>query len=151
MALYAREEAVASSNQAFYSLSVTSGWSGTSGLPWADEVTDLLDEIAIERLPAHLTERRRAELEKRRSERDRRERERQQASERMARFGDDVEAGLREHAATLSDAEREQIEQDISTLHGRYSTQAWVLRNALTAPATEPKGDDVAASDPEER
>ena len=33
MALYAREEAVANSNRAFYSLSVTSGWSGTTGLP----------------------------------------------------------------------------------------------------------------------
>ena len=43
MALYAREEAVANSNRSFYSLSVTSGWSGTTGLPWADEVMDLLD------------------------------------------------------------------------------------------------------------
>ena len=118
MALYAREEAVANSNQAFYSLSVTTGWSGTSGLPWVDEVVDLLDEIAVERLPAHLTERRRSELEQRRAERERQTREREEAKERLARFGDDVEAGLREHAATLSDADREQIEHDISTLHG---------------------------------
>jgi hypothetical protein len=49
-------------------------------------------------------------MEERRVESERRERERQQAIERMARFGDDVDAGLREHAATLSDAKGEQIE-----------------------------------------
>jgi hypothetical protein len=100
-------------NRAFYSLSVSTGWSGTSGLPWADEVVDLLDEIAVERLPEHLTARRREELETRRAARERQQREREQASERMARFGDDVEAGLRDHAATLSDDDREQIEHDI--------------------------------------
>ena len=67
----------------------------------------------------------------------------------MARFGDDVEADLREHGQTLSDAEREQIEQDLSTLHGPYSTQAWALRNAMTAVATDADGDDVAATEPE--
>ena len=92
---------------------MSTGWSGTSGLPWADEVVDLLDEIAVERLPEHLTARRREELETRRAARERQQREREQASERMARFGDDVEAGLRDHAATLSDDDREQIEHDI--------------------------------------
>jgi ParB/RepB/Spo0J family partition protein len=150
MALYAREEAVANSNQAFYSLSVTTGWSGTSGLPWADEVVDLLDEIAVERLPAHLTERRRAELDQRRTERERQAREREEAKERLARFGDDVEAGLREHAATLSDADREQIEHDISTLHAPYSTQAWELRRAMIAAATEAEGDDITPPDAEQ-
>jgi hypothetical protein len=99
---------------------VTSGWSGTTGLPWADEVIDLLDEIAVERLPAHLTERRRHELEQRRAEQEQRDRDREEAGERLARFGEDPQAGLREHAATLGDEEREQIEQDISTLHGPY-------------------------------
>jgi hypothetical protein len=142
MALYSREDAVANSNRAFYSLSVNSGWSGTTGLPWADEVIDLLDDIAVERLPAHLTERRRHELEQRRAEQEQCDRDRQAAGERLARFGDDLEAGLREHAATLDDEEREQIEQDISTLHGSYSPQAWTLRNAITAPA--PDGDAAA-------
>jgi sRNA-binding protein len=113
-------------------------------------VVDLLDELAVERLSAHLTERRRHEFEERRAEQDRRERERTQAGERMARFGDDVEAGLREHAPALSDAEREQIEKDISTLHGPNSTQARALRNAMTAPATQGDGDQVVASEPDE-
>jgi hypothetical protein len=53
----------------------------------------------------------------------------------MARFGEDVEAGLRGQATSLSDEDREQIEKDISTLHGPYSTQAWALRNAMKPPA----------------
>jgi hypothetical protein len=117
MALYAREEAVANSNRAFYSLSVPSGWSGTTGLPWADEVTDLLDEIAASGCPP-LTERRRHQLEQHRAEQEQLECERERTRERLARFGEDLEAGLREHAATLGDEEREQVEQDISTLHG---------------------------------
>jgi hypothetical protein len=149
MALYAREEAVANSNRAFYSLSVTSGWSGTSGLPWAGEVVDPLDEIAVERLPAHLTAHLREDLEARRDEQEREKREREQASERLARFGADLEAGLREDAATLSDAEREQIEQDVSTLHGPHSTQAWALRKAMRPPAAEAEAGDVAAPDAE--
>jgi hypothetical protein len=63
MALYAREDAVANSNQAFYTLSVSTGWTRSSGLPWADEVIDLLDEIAVERLPEHLTAHRREQLD----------------------------------------------------------------------------------------
>jgi hypothetical protein len=108
-------------------------------------VIDLLDEIAVERLPAHLTERRRHQLEQHRAEQEQHEREREEARERLARFGEDLEAWLREHAATLGEEEREQIEHDISTLHGPYSPHAWTLRNAMTAPATE--ADDVAARD----
>jgi hypothetical protein len=39
MALYAREDAVANGNQAFHALSVSSDRTGSSGLPWADEVS----------------------------------------------------------------------------------------------------------------
>jgi hypothetical protein len=72
----------------------------------------------------------------------------QEARERLARFGEDLKAGLREQAPTLDDEEREQIEHDISTLHGSYSPQAWTLRNAMTAPA--PDG-DAAARDGDEQ
>jgi hypothetical protein len=125
---------VANSNQAFYALSVSSGWSGSSGLQWADEVIDLLDEIAVERLPDHLTARRREQLEQRRAERERQEHEHQEARDRLARFGEDLEAGLREHATGLSDAEREQIDKDITALHGSYTPTAWQLREAMKAP-----------------
>jgi hypothetical protein len=131
MALYAREDAVANSNQALYTLSVSTGWTRSSGLPWADEVIDLLDEIAVERLPDHLTAHRREQLDQGRAEREREERERDEATKRLARFGEDVEAGLREQARSMSDEDREQIETDISTLHGPYSTRAWALRNAM--------------------
>jgi hypothetical protein len=106
-------------------------------------VIDLFDEIAVERLPAHLTERH--QLEQHRAEQEQHDREREEARERLARFGEDLEAGLRERAETLGDDDRAQIEQDISTLHGPYSPRAWTLRNAMTAPATE--ADAVAARD----
>lgn len=48
MAVYADENAVAHSNRAFHSVSVE------RALPWADDVAELIDEIASEKLPATL-------------------------------------------------------------------------------------------------
>lgn len=50
MARLADERAVARSRQAFYALRASS-----SGLPWSGELLSLIDAIAIERLPEHLT------------------------------------------------------------------------------------------------
>jgi hypothetical protein len=77
MALYADEDAVANSNRSFHEVSVSSGWRGDAGLPWADEVVELIDELAIERLPEHLTEGRRASLDDCRKAREERDAERE--------------------------------------------------------------------------
>jgi ParB/RepB/Spo0J family partition protein len=50
MARYADEEAVAQSNRSFYTLRFT------DRLPWHGEMLDLIDAIAAERLPDHLTQ-----------------------------------------------------------------------------------------------
>ena len=52
MARYADEHAVAASQRSFYQLHV-----GANGVPWGGEALNLLDEIATERLPEHLTQR----------------------------------------------------------------------------------------------
>jgi ParB/RepB/Spo0J family partition protein len=69
MARYAREEAVAQSNRAFYSMEVRGGYGG--GLPWSPDVIDLVDDICAERLPDELTKDMR---EARREDRERRQR-----------------------------------------------------------------------------
>jgi hypothetical protein len=56
-----------------------------------DGVVDLLDETAIEPLSAPITAGRRPELERRHAEREPR-----QAADRLARFGEHIEAGARE-------------------------------------------------------
>ena len=109
-------------------------------------MVDLLDEIAVERLPDHLTAQRREQFDQRRAEREREDREREEATERLARFGEDVEAGLRQQATSLSDEDREQIEKDISTLHGLYSSQARALPNAMKPAAdTDPGEGDIGS------
>lgn len=52
MARHADENAVANSHRSFYQLHVSA-----DGVPWAADVLELIDEIAAERLPEHLTQR----------------------------------------------------------------------------------------------
>lgn len=71
MARYADENAVANSQRSFFQLHVSGG-----GLPWGGEVIDLIDEIAAERLPEHLTQRVRDNAARRRQEAEQAARER---------------------------------------------------------------------------
>jgi hypothetical protein len=54
-ARHADERAVARSAQSNYHLPVP------TGLPWTGDIVDLIDELATERLPEHLTASKRAE------------------------------------------------------------------------------------------
>jgi hypothetical protein len=120
MKLYADENAVARCDRSFHEVSVSSGWRGDAGLPWADEVVERIDELAIERLPEHLTEGRRASLEDRRKapeESDAEpERERQERYDARAR----VEA-LSDDLSWLSHSERFQAVVDARTAYGTWN------------------------------
>jgi hypothetical protein len=123
MALYADEDAVANSNRSCHDVSVSSGWRGDAGLPWADEVVELIDELAIERLPDHLTASRRASLEDRRTareeratERERQRQERDDARTRVQALPDDLSA--------LSHSDLSQAVVDARTAYGTWSKEA---------------------------
>ncbi|MDQ3741598.1 MAG: hypothetical protein M3389_11725, partial [Actinomycetota bacterium] len=76
MARHADEKAVAQSQRSFFDMRFA-GY--MRGLPWADEVADVLDEILIEKLPEPIAEpirTARDERAARRAEEERRERER---------------------------------------------------------------------------
>ena len=137
MALYAREERRGQQQPGvLLAVGELSGWSGTSGLPWADEVIDLLDEIAVERLPDHLT------AQRARAARPTPGRAR--ARRARARGGDRAAGALRRGrrggaARTGRDAQRRGARADREGhLDARRAVQppAWALRSAMrSAPA----------------
>jgi hypothetical protein len=131
MALYADEDAVANSNRSFHEVSVGAGWQGDKGLPWADEVVELIDEVAIERLPEHLTEQRAKTLaergedrEERQAERERKDRERAEARARVDALGDDLSA--------LGRDELMQAVADARAAYGTWSKEATDLEARVT-------------------
>jgi hypothetical protein len=113
MARYADEEAVARSARSFYALATP------RSLPWSDEVVDLIDELAAERLPDHLIcvlrEQRRAQRERQAD----RERLRASVAQRL------------EGAGTLSAEEREQLGQDAQAAYGPWSPEAHRIMRLL--------------------
>ena len=133
MALYTDEDAVANSNRSFHEISVSSGWRGDTGVPWADEVVELIDQLAIERLPEHLTERRRATLEERRKAREEREvertRERRERDDARAR----VEA-LPDELSGLGHSELSRAVVDARTAYGPWSDEATALEQRPRGP-----------------
>lgn len=128
-ARYADERAVARSNRAFSELTVR------RGVPYSDEVLDLIDELCAQRLPDHLTATvREARAEQRRAlaEHD----------AELAAARERLEAALADPSA-LSDDQREQALADVDTVHGRYSIDGHALRKQLQPPAVE-SGDGAA-------
>jgi hypothetical protein len=118
MAVYAQEGAVAQSARAFHSVTVQ------TGLPWANEVPELIDELAAEKLPAALmnpilTERR-ARLEQRRAA---------AAAKAQAKARID-ELELREHLAA---GELDELELLAAVAYGEYTMAAWQLREKVRA------------------
>jgi hypothetical protein len=113
MARYADEGAVAQSAQSYYQLPVP------AGLPWSGEIVDLIEDLASERLPDHLTAKKRAE----RAEQRQREAElvilRESIAERLARGGE------------LDAEERSQLREEIERAYGRYTPQAFELNEQL--------------------
>ena len=130
-ARYADERAVARSNRSMSWLNVR------TGLPYSDEVVDLIDEICAQRLPEHLTADVRAQRAHQREVLAEHAREVAAARER-------IDAAI-ERAAELSNEEREQAEADIELVHGRYSIDGHRLRKQLQ----EPGGTDTDAGQDE--
>jgi ParB/RepB/Spo0J family partition protein len=119
MAIYAREDAVANSNRAFHTVTVT------TALPWAGEVPELIDELAGEKLPAALMD---PILEERRA----RHAERRAAAAAKAQAQTRV-AELEPRMGQLRAAELDELEPLIAVAHGEYSAAAWALRDKLRA------------------
>jgi hypothetical protein len=135
MARYADEGAVAQSAVSFYSLPVP------GGLPWTGEIVDLIDELAAERLPDHLTAAKRAERTEQRQREAERDALRQSIAERITR------------ASELDAEERSQLREEIEQAYGRYSPQAYELHeqlDELDRGANEPPdGEEVSAPPPQ--
>jgi ParB/RepB/Spo0J family partition protein len=113
MARHADEVAVAQSARSYYQLPVP------GGLPWAGEIVDLIDELAAERLPEHLTAAKRAERAKQREEKAEREQLRRSIAERIAN-GDKLDA-----------EERSQLREEIAQAYRPYSPEARELYQQL--------------------
>jgi ParB/RepB/Spo0J family partition protein len=113
MARYADEGAVAQSVQSYYHLPVP------SGLPWTGEIIDLIDALAAERLPDHLTAKKRAERAEQREKEAEREALRRSITERIAR------------GSELDTEELSQLREEIQQAYGRYTPQAHELCERL--------------------
>jgi hypothetical protein len=115
MAVYAHEGAVAQSARAFHSVTVQ------TGLPWANEVPELIDELAAEKLPAALMDpiltERRARHEQRRAAK----------AEAKARI-DELEP--REHLAA---GELDELERLAAVAYDEYTMATWQLRENVRA------------------
>lgn len=99
------DDAVAQSDRTFYDVRVD------RGLPWSDEVLELLDELCIERLPEHLTAERREINRQERERTERRAREQREATDRLqVLLGQDV----------LSEEEAKEARSLVSVVHGFY-------------------------------
>jgi ParB/RepB/Spo0J family partition protein len=115
MARYAKEDAVAQSKRSFSPLSV-----GRS-LPWSEEVLDLVDELAAERLADHLT----ADV------RDQRATQRTQDAERR-----EHKQAIEERTGRLEELTAEQRDEllgEASLVLGPYSPQTSELRRRIEA------------------
>jgi hypothetical protein len=113
IARYADEAAAAQSSQSYYHLPVP------AGLPWSGEIVDVIDQLASERLPDHLTATKRAERAEQRQQEAEREAFRRSIAERIAR-GSELDAD-----------ERAQLREEIEQTFGRYSPQTRELNDQL--------------------
>jgi ParB/RepB/Spo0J family partition protein len=141
MAVYAQEDAVANSNRAFHTVTAQ------RSLPWADEVAELMDDLAGEKLPAALMD---PVLDERRA----RHAERRAAAAREAAALERI-AELEPRIAQLGTDELEELEQLAGVAHGTYMPAAYALRSQVrtrreqlaAAAAITPDASDDAATD----
>ncbi len=118
MGVYADEEAVANSNRAFHSVTVQ------TALPWAEDVAELIDELAGEKLPAALMD---PVLEQRRA----RHAERRAAIAAKTAAIDRIAELLRD--GELGSEALDELEQLAPVAYGEYSAAAWELRDKIRA------------------
>ena len=154
MAVLADEECVARSNRSMVSLhsyrpaSYVVPGSPETGLPWSRRVVEIIEDLAIERLPEHLTLR----------VREQRESERAEAEERAARehAAELADSELRARLAEMTKDERLDALGEFTAEFGRDTERAQHLRDyvlnlnaAATAETISPTdGDEVAAAEP---
>ena len=137
MARYADEDAVANSARAFHEVG-----SQSRGLPWSDEVVDLIDQVCTERLPEHLVREQIAARTERREEEERR-REQEQAAQQLV-------AEAIERLAELDKDERAKLVVEVEQKLGERSFMAWRLRQrADELNASTREGADDAESEAE--
>ena len=118
MAVYAQEGAVAQSARALHTVTVQ------TGLPWANEVPELIDELAAEKLPAALMD---PILTERRARHEQRRAAAAAKAEAKARI-DELEP--REHLAA---GELDELERLAAVAYGEYTMAAWQLREKVRA------------------
>jgi len=116
MAVYADENAVANSNRAFHTVSVQ------TALPWAGEISELIDDIGGEKLPTALMD---PILEARRA----RHAERRAAAAAQTAAIERIAELLRN--GDLDTEVLDELEQLSPVAYGQYSPQAWELRNKI--------------------
>jgi ParB/RepB/Spo0J family partition protein len=119
MAVYAQEGAVAQSSRAFHTVSVQ------SALPWASEVSELIDELAGEKLPAALMD---PVLTERRARHEQRRAAAVAKAEAKARI-DELQPRLED----LTAQELDELERLADIAYGQYTMKAWQLRNSVRA------------------
>jgi ParB/RepB/Spo0J family partition protein len=136
MARYARETAVAQSNRSFYELH----WNDR--LPWHGEMPDLVDAIAAERLPDHLT----AAVRKARRDALARERKIERVDKERRKVADELIAGLpamepeaREQAVEQFVAREKELDMEL----GRFN---WQLRQDVEGALRRIKADEAEAA-----
>jgi ParB/RepB/Spo0J family partition protein len=118
MAVYADENAVANSNRAFHTVTVQ------TALPWADEVSELIDEIAGEKLPAALMDPVLEQRRARHAERRAGAAAKTAAQERIAQLLRDEDLG----PEVLTE-----LEQLSPVAYDEYSREVWELRDKIRA------------------
>lgn len=115
-------------------------WGVETGLPWAEEVNDLLMELALERLPDHLMAEHRAEHEKRLAARAEAEAAHRQAEQ--------------EFAASLHEMDPAQIPAALDQFlhqHGVLDVEIEELARELAARAAPAETDSPSDAQPSER
>jgi ParB/RepB/Spo0J family partition protein len=146
MAVYAQENAVANSNRAFHTVTVE------KALPWADQVAELIDDLAGEKLPAALMD---PVLSTRRAAHAERHAAAAAKAQAQARV-EELEARLDE----LDVDELDELERVAREAHGMYSVASHALRDkvrarrstlsaAATQSSVDAEGDDDAGGMPE--
>lgn len=122
MAVYADENAVAQSSRAFHTVTAR------TALPWADDVAELIDELAAEKLPAALMD---PVLQKRRAQHAERRAAvaaKAAAIERVAELAPGVDA--------LDAQGLDELERLSTVAYEHYSAAAWELRDKVRARRT---------------
>jgi ParB/RepB/Spo0J family partition protein len=135
MARYAREEAVAQSNRAFYAIEVRDYYG--HGLPWSREVVDIIDAICAERLPDPLTKEARHAKAKERRERiraEREERKRQRLVDDALKRVQNLDAGERDELVAEVEAQLGEDQFEIHRLRARVRELAEAEAQASDGP-----------------